>query len=64
VSKFNSETEADTCANRIDPVLVQAGWVPPDAHIKREQIAPGRIVQGGKRANPMSADYVLHYRDQ
>jgi type I restriction enzyme R subunit len=58
------ESEADTRANRIDPVLVAAGWGPPDAHVRREVIAPGRIVQGGKRANPMSADYVLHYRDQ
>jgi type I restriction enzyme R subunit len=61
---IHDETEADTRANRIDPVLNAVGWLPPDAHVKREQIAPGRIVQGGKRANPMSADYVLHYRDQ
>jgi type I restriction enzyme, R subunit len=64
VSDISTESEADTRANRIDPVLVQAGWLPPDAHVKRELIAPGRIVQGAKRANPMTADYVLHYRDQ
>lgn len=61
---YQDETEADTRANRIDPVLLAAGWLPPDAHVRREVIAPGRIVPGGKRANPMSADYVLHYRDQ
>jgi type I restriction enzyme R subunit len=64
MSDIHSESEADTRANRIDPALIAAGWLPPDAHVRREVIAPGRIVQGGKRANPMSADYVLHYRDQ
>ena len=64
MSDIHSESEADTRANRIDPALIAAGWGTNDAHIRREVIAPGRIVQGGKRANPMSADYVLHYRDQ
>ncbi len=64
MSNINTETEADTRANRIDPALVAAGWLPPDAHIRREQIAPGRIVPGGKPANPMSADYVLHMGGQ
>jgi type I restriction enzyme R subunit len=64
MTDISTESEADTRANRIDPVLHAAGWLPPDAHVRREMIAPGRIVQGGKRANPMSADYVLHYRDQ
>ncbi len=64
MSDITSESEADTRANRIDPVLAKAGWLPPDAQVRREVIAPGRIVQGGKRANPMSADYVLHFRDQ
>ena len=63
MSSFPTETEADTRATRIDPALVAAGWVPP-ASIKRELIAPGRIVQGGKRANPRSADYVLVVNDQ
>ncbi len=61
---ISNESEADTRANRIDPVLHAAGWGGADAPIRREVIAPGRIVQGGKRANPMSADYVLHHRDQ
>lgn len=64
MSDIHSESEADTRANRIDPALQAAGWGSADAPIRREVIAPGRIVQGAKRANPMSADYVLHYRDQ
>ncbi len=64
MSDIHSESEADTRANRIDPVLHAAGWGGADAPIRREVIAPGRIVQGAKRANPMSADYVLHHRDQ
>jgi type I restriction enzyme, R subunit len=56
--------EADTRANRIDPALHAAGWGGADAPIRREVIAPGRIGPGGKRANPMSADYVLHHRGQ
>jgi type I restriction enzyme, R subunit len=59
------ETEADTRAERIDPALKAAGWgVVAGTQIKREVIAPGRILQGGKRTNPMSSDYVLNYRDQ
>ena len=61
----HNETEADTRATRIDPALKDAGWgVVQGARVKREVIAPGRIVQGGKRTNPMSSDYVLLYRDQ
>ena len=57
------ETEADTRANRIDPVLRAAGWgVEEGAHVHREQICPGRILSGGQRGTPLSADYVLSYR--
>ncbi|MGQ7794525.1 EcoAI/FtnUII family type I restriction enzme subunit R [Faunimonas sp. B44] len=60
-----SETEADTRANRIDPVLRDAGWgVVEGSRIRREMICPGRITGGGGRANPLSADYVLSYRDR
>ena len=60
-----SETEADTRANRIDPVLRDAGWgVVEGSKINRELICPGRITGGGGRANPLSADYVLSYRDR
>lgn len=57
------ETEADTRANRIDPVIKSAGWgVVPGSHVSRElTIAPGRILGGGQRAASVSADYVLSY---
>lgn len=57
------ETEADTRANRIDPVLREAGWGGVDgAHVHRELICPGRILGGGQRGSALSADYVLSYR--
>lgn len=57
-----NETEADTRANRIDPVLREAGWgVVEGSRIRREMICPGRITGGG-RVNPLSADYVLSFR--
>jgi len=60
-----NETEADTGANRVDPVLREAGWgVVDGSKIQREMICPARITGGGGRANPLSADYVLSYRDR
>jgi type I restriction enzyme R subunit len=60
-----TETEADTRANRIDPALRDAGWgVVEGSKVNREMICPGRITGGGGRANPLSADYVLSYRDR
>ena len=60
---LDKETEADTRANRIDPVLREAGWnVVEGSQINRELVCPGRIIGGGERANPMSADYVLSYK--
>ena len=57
------ETEADTRANRIDPVLRSAGWgVVDGAQVHRELICPGRILSGGQRGSALSADYVLSYR--
>ncbi|ROO35215.1 EcoAI/FtnUII family type I restriction enzme subunit R [Salinisphaera orenii] len=53
------ETEADTRANRIDPVLRGAGWgVVDGSRVAREEIARGRITTAG-RINPLKADYVL-----
>ena len=63
MSTLHSETEADTRAERIDPVLRVAGWGVIDrAVIRREVIAPGRILEGGRRASDMSSDYVLWYQ--
>ena len=61
---LDKETEADTRANRIDPVLREAGWgVVEGSGINRElTIAPGRILAGGERANSLSADYVLTHK--
>ena len=57
------ETEADTRANRIDPMLREAGWgVVEGSRIHRELICPGRILAGGQRGTPLAADYVLSYR--
>lgn len=62
---IHSETEADTRANRIDPVLAAAGWTTTQgARVRREVICPGRIMSGGRRATPMTADYVFEYRGQ
>ncbi|MEQ8835973.1 MAG: hypothetical protein RID07_04135, partial [Lacipirellulaceae bacterium] len=59
------ETEADTRANRIDPILKKSGWgVVEGATIRREMICPGRIMPGGQRGAPLSADYVFEYRGQ
>lgn len=60
---FQDETEADTRAERIDPVLNQAGWgVVEGSRIRREMICPGRILSGGKRGKGLSSDYVLIYK--
>lgn len=59
------ETETETRVNRIDPALKAVGWdVIETARIRHEVIAPGRILNGGRRASAMSADYVLTYRGQ
>lgn len=63
---YQNETEADTRAKRIDPVLKEAGWeVVPGSTVRREfPITQGRIMPGGKKGPKLSADYVLLYRDQ
>ena len=61
----HNETEADTRAERIDPVLKAVGWgVVDGSKLRREVICPGRIQTGGKRAAAMASDYVFLYRDQ
>lgn len=62
---IHDETEADTRAERIDPVLKEAGWgVLEGSRVRREVICPGRIQVGGKRSSPLSCDYVLFYNGQ
>ncbi|MCA1777559.1 MAG: DEAD/DEAH box helicase family protein, partial [Loktanella sp.] len=59
-----TETEADTRADRIDPVLEAAGWGRDGSKIRREVICPGRIQSGGTRGKSLSADYVLMHMGQ
>jgi type I restriction enzyme R subunit len=57
--------EAETRAEYIDPELKAAGWgVVTDTRIRREYaITPGRIEGKGRRGKPLTADYILEYRD-
>ena len=62
---LHDETEADTRAERIDPVLWAAGWgVVDGSRVRREMICPGRIQAGGKRGKGLSCDYVLFHKGQ
>ena len=57
--------EAETRAEHIDPALMAAGWgVVEGSRIRREYpITPGRIEGRGRRGKPLTADYVLEYRN-
>ena len=57
--------EAETRAEHIDPALKAAGWgVVEGSRIRREySISPGRIEGHGKRGKPLTADYVLEFRN-
>ena len=57
--------EAETRAEHIDPALAAAGWgVVEGSRIRREYpITLGRLEGHGRRAKPLSADYVLIYRN-
>jgi len=57
--------EAETRAEHIDPALKVAGWgVVEGSRIRREYcITPGRIEGHGRRGKPLTADYVLEYRN-
>ncbi|MAX72986.1 MAG: restriction endonuclease subunit R [Nioella sp.] len=61
---IQDETEADTRANRIDPILLAAGWGQNGSKVRREMICPGRIQSGGTRGKGLSADYVLIHKGQ
>ncbi|SFL57307.1 EcoAI/FtnUII family type I restriction enzme subunit R [Shimia aestuarii] len=61
---IHEETEADTRAERIDPVLAAAGWGQNGSKVRREVICPGRIQSGGTRGRGLSADYVLIHKGQ
>ena len=57
--------EAETRAEHIDPALAAAGWgVVEGSRIRREySITLGRLEGAGKRGKPLTADYVLEYRN-
>ena len=57
--------EAETRAELIDPALKAAGWgVVDGSRIRREySITLGRIKSHGRRGKPLTADYVLEYRN-
>ncbi|MCK5385298.1 MAG: type I restriction enzyme HsdR N-terminal domain-containing protein [Alphaproteobacteria bacterium] len=61
-----SRSEAQTRLDLIDPVICAAGWSVIDgSRISVEHpITQGRLVGGGRRAQPLSADYVLIYRNK
>lgn len=57
--------EAETRADHIDPALKAAGWgVVEGSRIRREYpITLGRLEGQGRRAKPLTADYLLVYRN-
>jgi len=57
--------EAETRAELIDPALAAAGWGKLEqSRVRREVIAPGRLIGAGRRSKQDIADYVLVYRGQ
>lgn len=58
--------EAETRADHIDPALRAAGWgVVEESRIRREfPITLGRLEGNGRRGKPLTADYVLIYRNR
>jgi type I restriction enzyme, R subunit len=56
--------EAETRAELIDPALKAAGWgVVAKSRVRREVIAPGRLLGSRQREKPTKCDYVLVYRN-
>ena len=58
--------EAQTRLDYIDPALKAAGWGEiKGSRIRVEfAITDGRIIGGGRRKQPLQADYVLEYRNK
>lgn len=61
-----SRNEAQTRLDLIDPAILAAGWGTVEgSRISVEHpITQGRLVGGGRRAQPLSADYVLIYHNK
>ncbi len=62
----NMETEADTRALRIEPVLKKAGWgIIAGSRVARElKICPGRLQPDGSRGKALFCDFVLQHKQQ
>ncbi len=58
--------EAETRAEHIDPALRDAGWgVIAESRVRREYpITLGRLEGNGRRGKPLTADYLLIYRNR
>ena len=61
-----SRNEAQIRLDFIDPAIRAAGWgtVEGSRISVEHKITDGRLVGGGRRAQPLSADYVLIYRNK
>lgn len=61
-----SRNEAQTRLDLIDPAIRAAGWgeVEGSRISVEHKITEGRLVGNGRRAQPLSADYVLIYRNK
>ena len=57
--------EADTRAELIEPLLAEAGWgKAAGSRVRREVIAPGRLIGAGRCAQQDIADIVLIHKDR
>lgn len=54
--------EAQTRLDLIDPALNASNW--NGLFLVEENITAGRLIGGGKRGKNLSADYVLHYKNE
>ena len=60
---MSARNEAETRAELIDPALRDAGWgVVEGSRVRREILAPGRLLVDGRRETSEFADYVLVYK--
>lgn len=57
--------EAQTRIDYIDPALREAGWGTVDGSRIRVEfpITQGKLIGNGRRAQPLSADYILEYKN-
>jgi type I restriction enzyme R subunit len=58
--------EEETKLNLITPMLQKVGWGSVESSVIRMEypISKGRLIGGGRRTRPDSADYVLQYKGQ